>query len=153
MKQQIFHVDTNLLNARQKIAEMNELEQMHDEEQITLVWSETSQKEALNNNSVFLKKKANTHIYTIKEDDESTQTAIELDIFKIMEIGDGSSSNDINDAKIVCEAHKYGAILITNDGASKSQEKGILGRKNELQKYVQVVTPSEALEIARKCTK
>lgn len=153
MKQQVFHVDTNLLNARQKIEEMNELEKMHDKEQITLVWSETSQNEALNNSSEFLKKKANTHIYTINDEDEYTQTAIELDIFKIMEIENNSSSNDINDAKIVCEAHKYGAILITNDGASKSQAKGILGRKEELRKYVQVVTPIEALEIARKCTK
>jgi hypothetical protein len=153
MKQQVFHVDTNLLNARQKIEEMNELEKMHDKEQITLVWSETSQNEALNNSSELLKKKANTHIYTINDGDEYTQTAIELDIFKIMEIENNSSLNDINDAKIVCEAHKYGAILITNDGASKSQAKGILGRREELQKYVQVVTPSEALEIARKCAK
>ena len=47
------------------------------------------------------------------------------------------------------EAHKYGAILITNDGASKSQSKGILGRRDELSAYVKIMNPSEALKLAR----
>jgi N-acetylmuramic acid 6-phosphate (MurNAc-6-P) etherase len=133
---------------------MNELEKMADEGKIMLNWSSTAQSEALNNESQNLKRKAQTHIYTINdEDDEFPQTPskIQNEIFKIMEISSQSSQNDINDALIICEAHKYGAILISNDGASRSQAKGILGRRNELKDYVQVVTPSEALEIANRC--
>lgn len=147
----IFHVDTNLLNAKQKIEEMNELEAMQEEGKILLNWSSTAQTEALNNKSQNKKRKAHTHIYTINEaDEEFPQTAskYQTEIFKIMDIGQHSTQNEINDALIVCEAEKYGAILITNDGASKSQAKGILGRRKELRKYVRVVTPIEALDIA-----
>lgn len=154
MRHRLFHVDTNLLNAKQRLHEMNELEKMADEGKIMLNWSSTAQSEALNNESQNLKRKAHTHIYTINDEDDEfppTPSKIQNEIFKIMEISSQSSQNDINDALIICEAHKFGAILISNDGASRSQAKGILGRRNELKDYVQVVTPSEALEIANRC--
>ena len=150
MKKLIFHVDTNLLNAKQGIHEMNILEKLHDEEKLTLIWSSTAQFEALNNNSNNLKQKANTHIYTINEECEEFPKSISIfqkQIFEIMEINSNSKDNDINDALIICEAEKYSAILITKDGGSNSQKKGILGRKLELSKYVKIVTPSEALKL------
>jgi hypothetical protein len=63
-------VDTNLLNAKQRLHEMNELEKMADEGKIMLNWSSTAQSEALNNESQNLKKKAHTHIYTINDEDD-----------------------------------------------------------------------------------
>jgi len=153
MKKQVFHIDTNLLNARQKNAEMNELEKMDKEELITLVWSETSQGEALNKKTEIFRKKANAHIYTINESENEDGIALEdpmkQRIFEIMEINHLSSQNEVNDAEIVYEAHKYGAILITNDGASKSQPKGMLGRRDELRDYVKIVNPTEALSLAK----
>lgn len=152
MKHKLFHVDTNLLNAKQRLEEMNELERMADLGEIFLNWSSTAQFEALNNESKNLKNKANTHIYTINEHDEDypiTESKYKDEIFKIMEINNHSSQNDINDALIVCEAQKYGAVLITRDGGSRSQKLGILGRRKELSKFVKIVTPSEALVLAK----
>ena len=154
MRHRLFHVDTNLLNAKQRLVEMNELEKMAEKGLILLNWSSTAQSEVLNSESQNLKRKAHTHIYTINDEDEefpTTPSKFKNEIFKIMEISSESSQNDINDALIICEAQKYGAILISNDGGSKSQAKGILGRRNELKDYVQVVTLSEALEIAKRC--
>ena len=37
--------------------------------------------------------------------------------------------NELNDVRIVCEAKKYEAILVTGDGGSKAQPGGILGNR------------------------
>jgi hypothetical protein len=152
MKHKLFHVDTNLLNAKQRLEEMNELERIADLGEIFLNWSSTAHFEALNNNSQTLKKKANRHIYTINEHEENypiTESKYKQEIFKIMGVNSKSSINDINDALIVCEAQKYGAVLITRDGGSNSQKLGILGRREELAKFVKIVTPSEALKMVK----
>ena len=47
--------------------------------------------------------------------------------------------NHRNDVKIVCDAIKWNAILITNDGGSKKQPGGILGNAHKLKDYVQVM--------------
>jgi hypothetical protein len=47
--------------------------------------------------------------------------------------------------RIVCEAAKYGAILVTADGASTAQPGGILGNRHKLSGFVRIMTPEEAL--------
>src|SRR5436305_8335915 len=50
-----------------------------------------------------------------------------------------------NDVEIVFNAYKYGAILVTNDGHSKSQPRGILGSRDDLAKLgISVMTADEA---------
>ena len=54
-----------------------------------------------------------------------------------------------NDVEILLTAKLSGAILVTTDGASKTQPRGILGSKKELEALgIKVVAPSEAVTIA-----
>jgi hypothetical protein len=132
------------------IEEMNQLEKWHEDGIIILVWSETAQREALNNRNGLLRRKADTHIYTIS--DESPEDEVNINkrrIFELMDINESSSVSDVNDAKIVYEAYKYQAILITADGGSKSQPQGILGRRDKLRNFVKIVKPIEAVQIVR----
>ena len=47
---------------------------------------------------------------------------------------------------IVCEAIKFNAILVTNDGGSKNQPRGILGNASKLKDYVQIMRDTEAVD-------
>ena len=148
----VFQMDTNLLNAKQRLPDVNQLEYWYDNGIIILIWSEVAQNEAKNTNKINLLKKADTHIYTINDEQDgadSISEKIKIQINEIFGINANSTTNEINDAKIVCEAAKYCAILVTNDGASKSQPKGILGRRDQLSKFVKIVTPQEAVEYVR----
>jgi hypothetical protein len=57
--------------------------------------------------------------------------------------------NQTNDISIVSEAAKYAAILVTNDGASKTQPGGILGNRDTLRDFVQIMSPDEAMSFVR----
>lgn len=57
--------------------------------------------------------------------------------------------NQKNDVRIVCEAINYHAILITNDGDSKSQPGGLLGNRAKLANFVQIMSPDEAVSFVR----
>ena len=55
-----------------------------------------------------------------------------------------------NDVKIVLNAGYYRAILVTNDGDSKSQPNGILGNREELARLgIRVMRDSEAVELVK----
>lgn len=51
--------------------------------------------------------------------------------------------------KIVYEAAKYGATLVTSDGGSKRQPGGILGNRNKLKDMVKIRSPEEAVSEVR----
>jgi len=57
-----FHIDTNLLNAKQKLSEVNQLEKWIEDEVILIVMSATARGEALAGNNQLRVKKANAHI-------------------------------------------------------------------------------------------
>lgn len=54
------------------------------------------------------------------------------------------------DVRIVCEAAKYAAILVTGDGGSRTQPGGILGNRHKLRDVVQILSPDEAVDFVRK---
>jgi hypothetical protein len=60
------------------------------------------------------------------------------------------SANQQNDVKIVAEASKYQAILVTADGASNSQPGGILGNRDKVKGLVTIVSPTEAVELVKR---
>ncbi len=145
----IFHIDTNLINARQKIGEVNQLEKWADDGVILINMSSTAYKEAQVGNHPQRIKKTKQNIFT---DSEAINQEDEL-FSKVADALFGSallSSNQINDVQIVCEAIKYAAILVTNDGASKSQPGGILGNRHKLVELVQIYSPLEAVHFIRK---
>lgn len=150
----IFHLDANLINARQKLEAVNLLEKWRDDDVICLVMAGAAHAEAqagAGDNAKTRMRKAASHIFTIndaggaKEDDSYTK-------IKMILWGDGTvNDNQANDVEVVCEAIKWHAILVTNDGGSKSQPGGILGNREELlrQLCVRIYRPEEAVEYIR----
>jgi hypothetical protein len=62
-----FQIDTNLLNAKQKLPEVNQLEKWANDEVILINMSSTARDESLAGDNQLRVKKANTHIFTVSE--------------------------------------------------------------------------------------
>ena len=156
----VFHLDTNLINAKQRLAEVNRLENWAANEVILIIMSGVAHAEAQADGNPHRVKKAATHIFTIHsadEGDESDATAGETDQLlakveaTLFECG-AQNDNQHNDVRIVCEAIKYQATLVTNDGASKSQPGGILGNRTKLKAFanIEIMSPAEAVSFVEK---
>jgi hypothetical protein len=146
----ILHIDTNLINARQKLAAVNELERWYADHVILMNMSGTARTEALAGNSAQRTRKANRHIFTVtapENPDGARFKAIEGVLFP----GDAKDENQRNDVRIVADAIHYAAILVTNDGASASQRGGIQGHRDELARRfgVRILTADEAVAFVR----
>lgn len=144
----VLHIDTNLINARQKLDSVNQLERWYEDEVILINMSSTAQAEAKAYGNERRIRKASQQIFT------ATPAATEGDrLFNQIEaiiFPDGAKDeNQRNDVRIVCEAAKYCAILVTSDGASRAQPGGILGNRDKLRRYVQILSPDEAVTYVR----
>ncbi len=144
----ILHIDANLINARQKLETINQLEKWEKDGVILINMSSTAVGEAKAGRDERRTKKATEQIYT------ATAPAAESDkMFKKVEAAlfpqGATDENQRNDVRIVCEAAKYGAILVTGDGASKSQPGGILGNREKLRDVVLIMSPDEAVHFVR----
>ncbi len=144
----IIHIDTNLINARQKLAAVNQLELWHEGEVILINMSGTAHVEARAGNNAQRSRKANQQIFTatpgISKRDELYRQ-VEMALFP----GGAMNKSQENDISIVCEAAKYNAILVTNDGGSRSQPGGILGNRHKLTDFVEIMKPDEAVDFVR----
>ncbi len=144
----VLHIDTNLINARQRLDAVNQLERWYKDEVILLNMSSTAHGEAQADGDKRRTRKANQQIYT------NTPPISESDpLFKQVEAPlfpqGAADENQRNDIRIVCEAARYHAILVTGDGASKSQPGGILGNRQKLHGFVQIMSPDEAVAYVR----
>jgi len=144
----VFHIDANLINARQKLPAVNQLEQWDKDGVILLNMSGTAHKEAHAGSKVQRSRKANQQIRTMTpevSEHDSLYGQVEAAL-----LHDGAKTkNQMNDISIVCEAAKYNAILITNDGGSKSQPGGMLGNRHKLTDFVKIMSPDEAIDFVR----
>ena len=149
----IFHLDANLINARQKLDSVNRMEQWRDEGVILLVMAGVAHEEAqagTGGNVEARKRKAAGHIYTINCDDDAkaddTYARVEAILW-----GQAADENQANDVEVVCEAIQWHAILVTMDGGSKKQPAGILGNRDRLREQfgIRVFRPEEAVEFIR----
>ena len=153
-----FHIDTNCINAESELREMNTLEAWEaDEVILPLILSETARGESLagkrddpirHSRNRKRHSKANTHIFTIEESDESSPDRFH-DVERALFPGGATTDNQKRDVRIVCEAQKYGAILVTNDGESTSQPGGIRGNRHKLKGTVEIMSPAEAVAYVR----
>lgn len=144
----VLHIDSNLINARQKLATVNQLERWYEDEVILINMSSTAHAEAQADGNELRARKANQQIFT------ATPAVAEGDRFfnrieAVLFPKGAKDENQRNDVRIVCEAAKYHAILVTGDGASKAQPGGILGNRNKLRKLVQIFSPDEAVAFVR----
>ena len=90
--------------------------------------------------------------YSRTYSDTPEEMEIIKNIEKILFPNGAKNTNEKNDIEIVFNAKKYFCILITNDGDSKSQPKGILGNADILKEKigVEVMTDKEAVELVIK---
>ena len=144
----LFHLDANAVNARQRDPDLNELERLASIGIVELEFSEVAYGEATKGNGI---REAKAELLTWAglshqpDLEESWRTMIANATFP-----DGAIfACQRNDVEILLTAKLAGAILVTTDGSSKAQPRGILGSKRELNALgIQVVTPAEAVALA-----
>jgi hypothetical protein len=143
------HIDTNRINARGKLAAMNQIERWKEGGVALVIMSGVSFKEAHAGNNPSRSRKAYQQIFTLTDTsidkNDARYKAIDSTLFP----NGTKNANEENDVKIVYEAAYYHAILITNDGASKTQPGGILGHRDELRTLVQIMTDDEAVDFIK----
>jgi hypothetical protein len=148
-----FHLDANLINARQKLDAVNRMEHWRDEGVILLVMAGVAHEESqagAGGNVEARKRKAAGHFYTINLDGDvnadDTYARVEAILW-----GQAADDNQSNDVEVVCEAIHWHAILVTRDGDSKAQLAGILGNRDRLREQfdIRILRPEEAVEFIR----
>jgi hypothetical protein len=144
----ILHIDANLINARGQIAQVNQLERWFEDGVILINISSSAHIEAQAGNDHRRTRKATQQIFTatppIRTDDPQFKK-VELSLFPC----GAQNENQRDDVRIVCEAAKYHAILVTGDGASKRQPGGILGNREKI-RDIKIMSPDEAVDFVRK---
>ncbi len=145
-----FYIDTNRINAKQGLPNMNQLEKWHKDHVISIQMAEEAHDEAIKGNDSKRERKARSYIYSTISPDMQTQyqhifKEIENNIFP----SGAQNPNEMNDVKIAFNAAYYKSILVTNDGDSKSQPNGLLGSRDRLANIVQVMRDSEAVELVK----
>jgi hypothetical protein len=141
-----FLVDTNCVNAKQKIAEMNLLETWAANEIIELIAAETAQHEMAAGRDSDRTRKAYQFIVTMSAITTPQERQQVQRIEQILCPNGVTTQNERNDIDIVFNSGKYGRPLITNDGGSKTQPGGILGNRAKLaQLGIRVLRPEEAV--------
>ena len=148
----MFHIDTNRINARQKLEHMNLLEQWAAADVIGLDMAEVVLNEAKAGGNREQSTKARQSIYwetlATTPGERKMLVAIEGILFP-----DGADDqNKRNDVEIVFSAAKHDRILVTADGASRTQPGGILGNAVALKKAVgvEIMTDEEATAAVRR---
>ena len=144
----MFHIDTNLINARQKLEAVNQLEKWFDDGVVLINMSGTAHVEATAGGNLVRRRKANRQIFTVTPAADPSS-----DDYRRMESAlfpEGArTESERNDVRIVCDAAHYAATLVTGDGGSKSQPGGILGNRHKVASFVRIVSPIEAVTIVR----
>lgn len=143
----VFHIDTNLINSRGKLQSMNLLERWAENEIILINMSGVSFKEAQADGDLLRTKKALSQIFTMTDETINSTDPLYREIEQAVFPGAPKDDNQRNDLKIVFDAAKYAAILITRDGGSKTQPGGMLGNREKLRDYVTIMSDSEAVAL------
>jgi hypothetical protein len=145
-----FYIDTNRINARQGLPNMNQLEKWHENRVISIQMAEEAHDEAIRGHSPERTRKARRYIYsTVTRSMQAQYRHILKDIESILFPGGAQTASQVNDVRIVFNAAYYMAILVTNDGDSSTQPHGILGNRDKLREHVKVMRDSEAVEFVR----
>lgn len=145
----LFHLDANAVNARQCDPSLNQLERLAGLGIVELEYSETSYCEA-SDGSVRREEKAQLCTWAGLSHQPEFEESWRIEIAKAVFPNGVLSMSQRNDVEILLTTKLAGAILVTTDGASKRQPRGILGSKRELDALgIKVVTPSEAVGLVR----
>lgn len=144
----LFMLDTNRINAKEKLPNMNKLEKWKKDGVINIIMSEVANREAKNGNNFKRAEKAGEQIFSLTCEMTPDENKILYKIKNIIFPKGPKDQSEKNDVEIVFNAYKYGCFLITDEGASKKQPRGILGSKIELSEIgIQVMRDSEAVNL------
>jgi hypothetical protein len=144
-------IDTNCVNSRQAIPELNILEEWAASDLIDILTSEVAQKEMLAGRDALRHEKAFSLMFSMSLANTDQEKKNIARIEQILFPGGATTQAQKNDVEIVFNAGKYCAILVTNDGGSKSQPGGILGNADSLRHLgITVMSPREAVEHIRR---
>ena len=146
----MFQIDTNRINSRGHLENMNTLEKWRKDGVILMEMSEVAQKECVVDRNPKRVEKTLGYIFseTLAETTEEQELLTRIE--RILFPEGAKTQNERNDVEIVFNAKKYGSILVTADGGSKSQPGGILGHKEELAGLgIQVMSDEEAVQHVR----
>lgn len=143
-------IDTNAINAKQRIAALNQIERWRADEVIMLLMPEPAYVEAIAGDDDKRRAKAGTQVRTnssrITAEQKARFSAIERALFP----EGAADDSQRNDVEIVFQAADWGYILVTSDGDSKRQPRGILGARDELAALgITAMRPEEALDHIR----
>jgi hypothetical protein len=139
------HLDTNLINARGHISAVNQLERWGKDDVIGVELSEVAGDEVARAGALH-RRKALEYIWTETLAETDSEQEDLRRIAKTLFPGGPQSPGEWRDVEIVFNARKYGAILVTNDGASKRQPRGILGAAEDLKALgVRAMTAEDAV--------
>ena len=144
----VFSLDANRINAMQKCPATNQLEVWSKNGVIQIDMCDVAQDEASKKSAARFQKASN-YVYPITLDSHRQSNEYR----KIREILFPNKStlrrNEENDVLIILHAKQNNCILVTNDGGSRRQPKGILGNKKLLLNEigVKVMRDTEAVEL------
>jgi hypothetical protein len=147
-----FTIDTNRINARQNDKLMNQLEDWEAKNVIGLYITELVANEAAKGNSIQRRRKVERYGLKLEPLAETPDEKKDLnEISEILFDRQPLNENERNDVLIVFCAKKY-FNLITEDGDSKTQPNGILGKREELRRrlHINVYRTNEAVLLIRK---
>ena len=139
-------IDTNAINARQLDPAINQLETWRKNGVIMLLMPDCAYAEASIGGDHQRDAKAATMVRTnsarISPEQQLRYSQIEQALFP----AGTTSKGQRNDVEIVYQAADWGYILVTNDGNSRNQPRGILGARDDLSRlHVTVLRPEEAV--------
>ena len=140
-----FIIDTNRINAKEKLPNMNTLEKWARDGVISLDIAAVAQDETKQGTDSSRRNKAFSYVSLLLK--PGSEPGRRKEIEKIL---DPKSRNDQRDIDIVLTADHHKKILITADGGSKNQPEGILGHKNQLAALIppiQVISDHEAVKL------
>jgi hypothetical protein len=142
-------IDTNAINARQANDALNQIETWRASGVILHLMSEPAFAEAMSGRNDARIAKAGKQVRGISHhgaDEQRLWLAIERAIFP----RGAQTDAQRNDVEIVFQAHAWGYVLVTTDGESRRQPRGILGSRHELAELgVTVMRPEEFVAVTR----
>jgi predicted nuclease of predicted toxin-antitoxin system len=140
----IFQIDANRINARAQLPYMNQLEHWADSGIILVEMSRVAYDEARSGQDQYRSHKVSGYIYSYTYADTLQEQQMIAEIARALFPGGLWTPNDWRDVEIVFNARKYGAILVTADGA-------ILDRSRELAArfHINVMTDEQAVAFVR----
>lgn len=109
-------IDTNRINARQSLENMNCLEKWHRDGVIVLQMSDIAYGEAKAGYNALRSRKASGYIYSRTFEESPRYLEMRAQISQILFPSGCQDQGDENDVSIVCNALTYSYILVTADG-------------------------------------